>query len=197
MKTEEVLEIFRSSDALLEGHFILSSGRHSRQFLQKAFVFMNPPATELLCSALAEKIKSEFGQIDYVVSPAVGAIIPGYETARHLGAKAMFVERENGEFQLRRGFKIPDNANVVVIEDIVSTGLSIRETLDAIKDLPINLKGAAVLIDRTAGKSDIGVPLISLAQIEIESFAPDALPEDLKGTPAIKPGSRALSQKAN
>ena len=197
MKSEEVLDIFRQSDALLEGHFILSSGRHSRQFLQKAFVFMNPPATEKLCKALARKIENEFGKIEYVISPAVGAIIPGYETARHLGAKAMFVERENGEFQLRRGFSIPKGANVVVIEDIVSTGLSIRETLDAIKDLPINLKGAAVLIDRTAGKSDIGVPLISLAQIEIESFSADDLPKDLIGTPAIKPGSRALSQKVS
>ncbi len=196
MKTQKVLKIFQEAGALLNGHFILSSGRHSRQFLQKAFVFMNPDATEKLCKALAKKIKSEFGQIDYVVSPAVGAIIPGYETARHLGAKAMFVERENGEFQLRRGFRIPDNANVIVIEDIVSTGLSIKETLDAIKDLKINLKGAAVLIDRTGGKADIGVPLLSLAKIEIESFAPDKLPDDLKDIPAIKPGSRALSQKA-
>lgn len=196
MNNDEVLQIFKDSNALLEGHFILSSGRHSRQFLQKAFVFMNPPATEILCKALAQKIAQTFGNIDYVVSPAVGAIIPGYETARHLGAKALFVERENGEFALRRGFSIPQNADVIVIEDIVSTGLSITETLEAIKHLPINLKGAAVLIDRTAGKSKIGVPLLSLAQIEIESFAPDALPQDLIGTPAIKPGSRALSAKA-
>lgn len=196
MKTQKVLKIFEEAGALLNGHFILSSGRHSRQFLQKAFVFMNPRATEKLCKALAKKIKAELGQIDYVVSPAVGAIIPGYETARHLGAKAMFVERENGEFQLRRGFQIPENAKTIVIEDIVSTGLSIKETLEAIKDLKIDLKGAAVLIDRTGGKADIGVPLLSLAKIEIESFAPDNLPDDLKDTPAIKPGSRALSQKA-
>lgn len=196
MNNDEVLQIFKESNALLEGHFILSSGRHSRQFLQKAFVFMNPNATEKLCKALAQKITHTFGNVDYVVSPAVGAIIPGYETARHLGAKALFVERENGEFALRRGFSIPENADVIVIEDIVSTGLSITETLEAIKHLPINLKGAAVLIDRTAGKSKIGVPLLSLSQIEIESFAPDALPQDLIGTPAIKPGSRALSAKA-
>lgn len=195
MKTEKVLKIFKDANALLEGHFILSSGRHSRQFLQKAFVFMNPNATEKLCKALAKKIKKEWGQIDYIVSPAVGAIIPGYETARHLGAKAVFVEREDGVFKLRRGFEIPENARTIVVEDIISTGLSVRETIDAIKDLPINLIGAAVLIDRSAGKSDIGKPLVALASFEIESFAEDDLPEDLKNLPAIKPGSRALSQK--
>lgn len=194
MTNDEVMDVFRGCEALLEGHFILSSGRHSRQFLQKAFVFSDPKATELLCRALAQKIEAAFGKIDYVISPAIGAIIPGYETARHLGAKAVYVERENGEFKLRRGFTIPATANVVVIEDIVSTGLSIRETLDAIKDIPMNLKGAAVLIDRTAGKSTIGVPLLSLAAFEIESFAPDAIPDDLAHIPAIKPGSRALSQ---
>jgi orotate phosphoribosyltransferase len=193
MTNEEVLDVFRACNALLEGHFILSSGRHSRQFLQKASVFMDPLATERLCKALAQKIEFEFGKIDYVVSPAVGAIIPGYETARHLGAKAVYVERENGEFKLRRGFTIPSNAKVVVVEDIVSTGLSIRETLQALEGLEMDLRGAAVLIDRTAGKSEIGVPLLSLASFEIESFAPDALPIDLVDIPAVKPGSRALS----
>lgn len=194
MKKEKVLKVFKEADALLEGHFILSSGRHSRQFLQKAFVFMNPAATEKLCKALAEKISKEFGKVDYIVSPAVGGIIPGYETARHLGAKAVFVEREDGVFKLRRGFELPKKAKVVVVEDIVSTGLSIRETIDAIKDLPIKLKGAAVIIDRSNGTSDVGIPLISLAAIDIESFAEDEIPEDLKDIPAIKPGSRALSK---
>lgn len=196
MKTSKVLKIFKEANALLEGHFILSSGRHSRQFLQKAFVFMDPKATEKLCKALAKKIKAELGQVDYIVSPAVGAIIPGYETARHLGAKAIFVERENGEFKLRRGFSMEKGARVVVVEDIISTGLSVRETLDAIKDMPINLLGAAVLIDRSAGKSEIGAPLVSLASFEVESFDANELPDDLKNTPAIKPGSRALSAKA-
>lgn len=195
MTNEEVLDVFRGANALLEGHFILSSGRHSRQFLQKAFVFMDPPATEVLCKALAEKIEAAFGKIDYVVSPAVGAIIPGYETARHLGAKAVYVERENGEFKLRRGFSIPDGAKVVVVEDIISTGISVRETLEAIKDLNINLVGAAVLVDRSAGKAHIGVPLVALAEFEIESFDPNELPSDLSEIPAVKPGSRALSAK--
>jgi orotate phosphoribosyltransferase len=181
---------------LLEGHFILTSGRHSRTFLQKAFVFMDPPATEALCKALAEKITQKWGQIDYVVSPAVGAVIPGYETARHLGAKAIYVEREEGKFRLRRGFTLPAEARVVIVEDIVSTGISVRETLEAIADAPCVLLGAAVIVDRTGGRADVGCDLLSLAQIEIESFAPDALPDDLKGIPAIKPGSRALSQPA-
>lgn len=196
MKSNKVLKIFKDADALLEGHFILSSGRHSRQFLQKAFVFMNPKATEKLCKALAKKIKEKWGDIDYIVSPAVGAIIPGYETARHLGAKAIFVERENGEFKLRRGFSMEKGARVVVVEDIISTGLSVRETLDAIKDMPIELLGAAVLIDRSNGKAEIGAPLLALASFEIESFDANNLPQDLINIPAIKPGSRALSAKA-
>ena len=194
MKTQKVLKIFKEAGALLEGHFILSSGRHSRKFLQKAFVFMNPDATSKLCKALAKKIAKEFGEVEYVVSPAVGAIIPGYETARHLKAKSMFVEREDGVFKLRRGFELPKGAKVVVVEDIISTGLSVRETIDAIKYLDIKLLGAAVLIDRSGGKIDLGLPLVSLAEYEVESFDPNNLPDDLKDTPAIKPGSRDLSK---
>jgi orotate phosphoribosyltransferase len=196
MTTEDVLDIFRRAGALLEGHFILTSGRHSRMFLQKAFVFADPPSTEALCRALAVKIREAFGHVDIIVSPAVGAVIPGYETARHLGARAIYVEREGGRFRLRRGFTIPDGARVVVVEDIISTGISVRETLEAIRDTPGTVLGAAVLVDRSGGKADVGAPLVSLAVHEVESFAPDALPEDLKGTPAIKPGSRALSQPA-
>jgi orotate phosphoribosyltransferase len=196
MTNDDVLDTFKAAGGLLEGHFILTSGRHSRTFLQKAFVFMDPPATEALCKALAEKITQKWGQIDYVVSPAVGAVIPGYETARHLGAKAIYVEREEGKFRLRRGFTLPAEARVVIVEDIVSTGISVRETLEAIADAPCVLLGAAVIVDRTGGRADVGCDLLSLAQIEIESFAPDALPDDLKGIPAIKPGSRALSQPA-
>lgn len=194
MTADDVLETFRRAGALLEGHFILTSGRHSRMFLQKAFVFADPPSTEALCRALAARILERFGRVDVVVSPAVGAVIPGYETARHLGAKAIYVEREAGQMRLRRGFTIPAGARVVVVEDIISTGGSVRETLEAIKDTPGNVLGAAVIIDRSAGKSDVGVPLLALAEFEVESFAPDALPDDLKHIPAVKPGSRALSQ---
>jgi orotate phosphoribosyltransferase len=194
MTNDDVLDIFRAAGGLLEGHFILTSGRHSRTFLQKAFVFMDPPATEKLCKALADKITAKWGKIDYVVSPAVGAVIPGYETARHLGAKAVYVEREEGKFRLRRGFTLPAEARVVIVEDIVSTGISVRETLEAIADAPCVLLGAAVIVDRTSGRADVGCDLLSLASIEVESFAADDLPDDLKDTPAIKPGSRALSQ---
>jgi orotate phosphoribosyltransferase len=193
MTNEEVLSTFKAAGALLEGHFVLTSGRHSRTFLQKAFVFMDPPSTEILCKALAEMITQRWGQIDYIVSPAVGAVIPGYETARQLGAKAVYVEREEGKFRLRRGFTLPAEARVVVVEDIVSTGISVRETLEAIKDAPCVVLGAAVIVDRSAGRADVGCELVALASIEIESFAPDEIPEDLKSIPAIKPGSRALS----
>ncbi len=125
MTPTEVLDEFRAAGALLEGHFVLTSGLHSSVFLQKMFVFMDPARTERLCRALAEKIRERFGAVDLVVSPAVGGIVPGYETARHLGAKAIFVERENGAFTLRRGFAIPEGARVVMVEDIVTTGLSL------------------------------------------------------------------------
>jgi orotate phosphoribosyltransferase len=194
MTTDDVLAVFKDAGALLEGHFILTSGRHSRRFLQKAFVFMDPAATERLCKALAAKITAKWGHVDYVVSPAVGAVIPGYETARHLSAKAVYVEREEGKFRLRRGFSLPANSRVVVVEDIVSTGISVRETLEAIVDAPCILLGAAVVIDRTGGRADVGCDMIALAEVEIESFDPSNLPDDLKSIPAIKPGSRALSQ---
>ena len=193
MNNDEVLAIFKSAGGLLEGHFVLTSGRHSRSFLQKAFVFMDPEATEKLCKALAAKITEKWGLIDYVVSPAVGAVIPGYETARHLGAKAVYVEREDGKFRLRRVFTLPAHARVVIVEDIVSTGISVRETLEAIADAPCIIVGAAIIVDRSAGRADVGCDMISLASIDIESFAADDLPEDLKAMPAIKPGSRALS----
>jgi orotate phosphoribosyltransferase len=194
MTNDDVLAIFKDAGGLLEGHFILTSGRHSRTFLQKAFVFMDPKATQTLCKGLADKISAKWGKIDYIVSPAVGAVIPGYETARHLGAKAVYVEREEGKFRLRRGFTLPADARVVIVEDIVSTGISVRETLQAIADAPCIIMGAAVIVDRSAGQADVGCDLISLASIEVESFPADDLPDDLKSIPAIKPGSRALSQ---
>ena len=192
MTSDEVLEEFRSAGALLEGHFILSSGLHSPVFLQKMFVFQDPARTERVCRALAGKIREAYGPVDYVVSPAVGGIVPGYETARHLGCKAIFVERENGVFTLRRGFTIPEGARVVMVEDIVTTGLSSRECLAAIGEHPGTLLGAACLIDRSGGKADLGAPLVSLIQLDIPAYAPDQLPPELAALPAIKPGSRNL-----
>ncbi len=193
MDTEAVLDEFRAAGALLEGHFVLSSGLHSPVFFQKAFVFMDPARTERLCRALAEKAKAAFGRIDVVVSPAVGAIIPGYETARALGAKAMFVEREDGAFRLRRGFAIAPGERVLMVEDVITTGLSSRECLDALKAHPGEIVGAACLIDRSGGTADIGVPLVALAAVSAPSYQADALPPELAALPAVKPGSRALS----
>jgi orotate phosphoribosyltransferase len=192
MNTEDVLAEFRAAGALLEGHFILSSGRRSPVFLQKMFVFQDPERTERLCKALAAKASARFGRIDIVVSPAVGGIVPGYETARHLGAKAIFVERENGVFKLRRGFEIPAGARVLMVEDIITTGLSSRECLEAIARHPGDVVGAAVLIDRSAGAADIGVPLVALASYHVPDYAPEDVPPEMAALPATKPGSRGL-----
>ena len=192
MTPEQVLDEFRASDALLEGHFILSSGRHSPVFLQKMRVFQYPDRTERICSALAEKVRDRFGEVDLIVSPAMGGIIPGYETARALRCPAVFVEREEGEFRLRRGFRIPEGARVVMVEDIVTTGLSSRECLAAIQRYSGELLGAACLIDRSNGRADIGVPLVSLVRMDVPDYPADDLPPELAAMPAEKPGSRDL-----
>ena len=190
---EETLAEFRDAGALLEGHFILSSGRRSPVFIQKMFIFQDPVRTERVCKALARKAEAGFGKIDVVVSPAVGGIVPGYETARHLGARAIFVERVEGQFELRRGFEIPADARVLMVEDIITTGLSSRECLAAIARYSANVVGAACLIDRSGGKVDIGAPLISLAAVNVPDYAADQLPPELAAIPAIKPGSRGLA----
>ena len=191
LTAEEVIEEFRAAGALLEGHFILTSGLRSPIFLQKMFVFQDPKRTERLCRALAAKARERFGDIDVVASPAVGGIVPGYETARWLGAKAIFVEREDGAFKLRRGFVIAPGARVLMVEDIITTGLSSRECLAALAEHPGKIVGAACLIDRSGGKADIGVPRIALATLDIPTYAADALPPELAKIPPVKPGSRA------
>jgi orotate phosphoribosyltransferase len=191
MNTEDVLEIFRECGAMLEGHFVLTSGLHSPVFLQKARVFMHAEKTEKLCSALASKIKASHSDIDYVVGPAVGGIIPAYETSRQLGVPNVWVEREDGVFKLRR-FEMEKGARVVIIEDIVTTGLSIRETVKSLQDIGAEVLAAACLVDRSAGKSDVGVPLIALAEYEVPAYPADQLPPELAAIPATKPGSRNL-----
>ena len=192
MTIDEVLREFREAGALLEGHFILTSGLHSPLYLQKNLVFCDPPRTARLCGALAAKARARFGAVDVVVSPAVGGIIPGYETARALGARALFVEREEGKFKFRRGFAIPTGARVLMVEDIVTTGLSSRECLAAIAAEPGEIIGAACLIDRSGGKADLGVPLVALASLEVPAYPADKLPPELAAIPATKPGSRGL-----
>ena len=194
MTTDEVLAVFRECGALLEGHFILSSGLRSPVFLQKARVFMHPDKAERLCRALAEKLKAEgYGGVSQVVSPAVGGIIPGYETARWLGVPAIYTERVDGKFQVRRGFEIARGEKVLVVEDIVTTGLSIRECIDCLREVGADVVAAACLIDRSAGEADVGVPLVALAQYKVPAYPADALPPELAAIPAIKPGSRGLA----
>lgn len=192
MTEAEVLDEFRAANALLEGHFILSSGLRSPIFLQKMLVFQDPVRTERLARALAAAITARFGPVDLVVSPAMGGIIPGYETARALGCKAIFVERVDGAFELRRNFEIPAGARVVMVEDLITTGLSSRECIAAIRHHPGELLGAACIIDRSNGTADIGVPLVSLCKLDIPAYAADALPPALAALPPVKPGSRGL-----
>jgi orotate phosphoribosyltransferase len=189
MTPQEVINEFEMSGAIQQGHFILSSGLHSPTFLQKMLVFQYPARTERLCRALAKKLAEEFGNIDVVVSPAMGGIIPGYETARWLGARAIFVEKENNVFKLRRGFTISRDAKIVIIEDVVTTGKSVNDCIKALTDHINNIVGIGCLIDRTPDITKFGVPLISLATYNIPTFNVNALPLALKAIPAIKPGS--------
>lgn len=193
MTREEVLAEFRGAGALLEGHFILSSGLHSPVFFQKALVFQYPDRTERLCRALADRVRAEAdAPIDIVVSPAMGGVIPGYETARALGVPAIYTEREQGRFVLRRGFRLDPGQRVLMVEDVVTTGLSSRECLEAIRETGAEIVAGACLIDRSNGTADIGVPLIALARVDAPAYAPEALPPALAAIPAVKPGSRGL-----
>jgi len=193
MTKDEVLAIFRECGAMLEGHFILSSGLRSPVFLQKARVFQYAALTEKLCRALADKIRADgFGDVTKVVSPAIGGIIPGYETSRHLGVPALYTERVEGKFELRRGFEIEPDDKVIVVEDIVSTGLSIRECVEALRGIGANVVAAACLIDRSGGEADVGVPLVSLIEYKVPAYPADQLPPELAAIPAVKPGSRGI-----
>jgi orotate phosphoribosyltransferase len=193
MTKEEVLAEFRAAGALLEGHFILSSGLRSPRYLQCARVLMDPARAERLCAALAAKVKARIGNaIDLVASPAMGGVIVGYEMARQLGVDSIFFERVDGKLALRRGFSIPKGARVLMVEDIVTTGLSSRECIAGIGEEGGVTVGAACLIDRSAGKTDLGVPLSALASMEIPTYPAESLPPELAAMPAIKPGSRGL-----
>lgn len=193
MKESEVIEIFREAGAILEGHFILSSGLRSPVFIQKARVFQYPDKTERLCRALADKVRAAgLGAIDFIISPAVGGIVPGYETARHLDVPAMWVEREDGRFRLRR-FEIPQGARLLIVEDICTTGLSMRETIEAVRALGAEVAACACLIDRSAGEAEVGVPLVALANYKVPAYPADAIPPELAAITAVKPGSRGLA----
>ncbi|CAN5228865.1 orotate phosphoribosyltransferase [soil metagenome] len=194
MNTEDVLNEFRAAGALREGHFVLSSGLHSPVFLQKNLVFMHADRCARLCKALAEKITATVGPVDVAISPAVGGIIPGYETARWLGVASLYVEREGGVFKLRRGFQIEPGQKVVMVEDIVTTGLSSRECIAAIKEAGGDVVAAACIVDRSGGRADVGVPLIALATLDVPAYAADSLPPELAAIPVQDPGSRRLAK---
>ena len=191
---EQTLDEFRAAGALLEGHFILSSGLRSPVFLQKMRSSRTRRAPSGCAGRWRRRRAPPSATIDVVASPAVGGIIPGYETARWLGAKAIFVEREDGVFKLRRGFAIAPGARVLMVEDVITTGLSSRECLAALAEHPGRIVGAACLVDRSGGKADIGVPRVALATLDIPAYPADALPPELAAIPAVKPGSRALGR---
>ncbi len=194
MTPDEVLSHFRETDALLEGHFLLSSGMHSNRYLQCAKVLMHPNRAAILCKALANKVYTQLGDnsVDLVVAPAMGGVVVGYEMARQLGVPGMFTERVDGEFAFRRGFEVPKGARVIMSEDIVTTGKSSRECIDVITEAGGEVVGATCLIDRSNGTADVGVPLFSLLQMDVKIYAADNLPAELQAIPAVKPGSRNL-----
>lgn len=194
MQEDEVLAEFRASKALLEGHFLLSSGRHSAHYLQCARVLMSPERASRLAMALATKLPRELRKrITKVVSPAMGGLIIGHEMGRALGVDAIFLERPTGTFELRRGFEIEPGDQVLMVEDIVTTGLSSREAIKAVHEAGGEVIAEAALVDRMAINVDLGVPFFALAQINFPTYAPDEVPPELAALPAIKPGSRSAA----
>jgi orotate phosphoribosyltransferase len=192
MTDDEVLGEFRAAEALLEGHFILSSGLRSPRYLQCARVLMNPARAERLARALAAKLPDDVKQqVTAVIAPAMGGLICGYELARALGVDSMFVERPTGTFELRRGFRLELGQRVLLMEDVVTTGLSSREAIAAITAAGGTVIHAAALVDRSNGKADLGVPFTPLVRLDVPSYQPDDLPPELEAIPAVKPGSRA------
>lgn len=194
MKDDDILAEFRAAGALLEGHFILSSGLRSPKYLQCARVLMDPARAERLAQALASKLpKIVRDQIDVVVSPAMGGVIIGHEMGRALGKPAMFLERPRGVFELRRGFRLEPGSKVLMIEDVVTTGLSSREAIDAVRNAGGEVVAEAALVDRSSGKADLGFPFYPLIRIDVPTYEADSVPPELASIPAVKPGSRAAA----
>ena len=194
MTDDDILAEFRAAEALLEGHFILSSGLRSPRYLQCARVLMDPARAERMARALAAKLPQIVrDQVDVVVSPAMGGVIIGHEMGRALGKPAMFVERPQGVFELRRGFRLAPGERVLLVEDVVTTGLSSREAIAAIEAAGGKVVGAASLVDRSGGTADVGVPYTPLIRIDVPTYAADAVPPELAAIPAVKPGSRAAA----
>lgn len=196
-KHVDFLKEFVDSEAILRGHFILSSGLHSDTYMQCARVLMDPKRSERLCNSLAQKLITKFGEnfADIVVSPAMGGVVVGYELARQIGIQAIFCERVNGQFELRRGFEIKKNQRVLIVEDVITTGKSSLETINLVKKYTDNIIAEACLVDRSNDKdlsSKLNIPVISLIEIAVKTFEPNNIPLELKNIPAIKPGSRFI-----
>jgi orotate phosphoribosyltransferase len=192
MTDDEILAEFRAANALLEGHFILSSGLRSPRYLQCARVLMDPARASRLAAALAAKIPDQVrDRVDIVISPAMGGVIIGHEMGRALGRPAMFLERPQGTFELRRGFGIEPGQRALMVEDVVTTGLSSREAIEAVRAAGGEVVAEAALVDRSGGKADLGVPFFPLIRIDVPTYEADAVPPELAAIPAVKPGSRA------
>jgi orotate phosphoribosyltransferase len=191
MTEDEILAEFRAADALLDGHFILSSGLHSPSYLQCARVLMDPMRASRLASALVATMPRDLrGAVEIIVSPAMGGVIAGHEMGRALGVEAVFVERPTGRFELRRGFRLKPGQKVLLMEDVVTTGLSSREAIEAVEQAGGEVIAAAALVDRSGGEADLGVPFYPLISLSVPAYAADALPPELAAIPAEKPGSR-------
>ena len=191
---DESLKILKETNALLEGHFILSSGLHSRQYIQCAKLLSHPKKAEAICSSLCEKIKKKFNKIDIILSPALGGIVVGYEVGRQLKIETIFAERIEGKLVLRRDFNVKQNSNVLVVEDVITTGKSALECSNIVKNNKANLVGYACIIDRAVNNISIKDKIVSQIQFNIETFSADKIPEDLKKINPTKPGSRNLSK---
>jgi orotate phosphoribosyltransferase len=192
LSSSEVVGLFRECGALLEGHFLLSSGMHSAYYLQCARVLMDPRRAERVCAALIDRLRRELPDlaVDAVVAPALGGVVLGYELARQLGVPSLFVEREGGRFALRRGFALEPGARLLLAEDVVTTGLSSRECMECVSGEGALVAAAVCLIDRSGGRAELGVPMVALAKLDFPVYPPDRLPPELAARPAVKPGSR-------
>jgi orotate phosphoribosyltransferase len=194
MSDEEILGEFRAAGALLEGHFILSSGLRSPKYLQCARVLMDTGRAERLARELASRLpKDVVDQLEIVVSPAMGGVIVGHEMGRALGKPAMFLERPQGVFELRRGFRVDPGTKVLMVEDVVTTGLSSREAINAVREAGGEVVAEAALVDRSSGKADLGVPFFPLIRIDVPTYEAHSVPAELAAIPPVKPGSRAAA----
>lgn len=199
MKDDDIIQEFKAANAIMHGHFILSSGLHSDTYIQCERVMVDPKRGERLANALAQRVKKKHPELEFdmVLAPAMGGVRIGYEMARQMDLPGIFCERVDGRFTLRRGFAIPNDARILVVEDVVTTGKSSLEAFACARQHGGEVVAEACLVDRSGGEADLGVPLISLLKVEVATYTPDAVPDDLKAIEAVKPGSRMLGITAN